>query len=131
MSDLRKSRPHEREPGAGFGHHLKRLRETRGITLEEIGDWTKIRVSYLEALEREDMRELPAPIFTKGFIKNYCRCLSVDDKPFVLEYVRRVGGDGADTVDLQEMRRHNPAKPSRLRRIFRRAMTGREDDSSF
>ena len=66
---------------ASFGEELRREREIRGISLKEISDATKISKRFLEALERNDHKTLPAPVFTRGFVREYARYvgLSVED----------------------------------------------------
>ena len=54
---------------ASFGEELRREREIRSISLKEIADATKISKRFLEAIERNDHRTLPAPVFTRGFIR--------------------------------------------------------------
>jgi cytoskeletal protein RodZ len=57
------------------GAHLRQLRETRGISLEEIARATRVNSSYLIALETDDHASLPVPVFTRGFIRAYCQAL--------------------------------------------------------
>jgi cytoskeletal protein RodZ len=56
-----------------FGTWLRRQREARSIELREIADHTKIGIRYLEALEQDRFDVLPAPVFTKGFLRQYGR----------------------------------------------------------
>jgi cytoskeletal protein RodZ len=57
------------------GTHLRRLREGRGMSLEEIARATRVSSGYLHALEADDFASLPAPVFTRGFIRAYCQSL--------------------------------------------------------
>ncbi|KKT75763.1 MAG: hypothetical protein UW69_C0010G0009 [Microgenomates group bacterium GW2011_GWA2_44_7] len=59
------------------GQLLKKTREQKQLTLEEIEKKTKIRIRYLEALEVDDYRSLPSAIVAKGFIKNYGNLLEL------------------------------------------------------
>ena len=43
-----------------FGEHLKREREMRGVSLEEIAAATRINTRYLEALEKHTGATCPA-----------------------------------------------------------------------
>jgi cytoskeletal protein RodZ len=77
----RKPRPWEtdREAGADtFGEWLKRQRELRDISLREISDVTKINLRYLEALEENHFSALPAPVFARGFLREYARYVGLD-----------------------------------------------------
>lgn len=70
-----------------FGDKLKREREMRRITLDEISESTKIPRRYLEALERENFASLPGGVFNKGFVKAYARFLGLDEEQAVSDYV--------------------------------------------
>ena len=69
-----------------LGQQLRRHREARKITLEEISDWTKINLSYLEDLEAGRFDRLPAPVFALGFLKQYARCVGLDPEEVVSLY---------------------------------------------
>ena len=51
-----------------FGERLRRERELRGVSLEEIEGATRIKIKYLEALETENWVGLPGGAFNRGFI---------------------------------------------------------------
>jgi cytoskeleton protein RodZ len=69
-----------------FGERLRREREMRGITLNEIGESTKISRRHLESLEKEDFESLPGGIFNKGFVRAYARYLGIDEEQAVADY---------------------------------------------
>jgi cytoskeletal protein RodZ len=69
-----------------FGERLRREREMRGITLDEISESTKISRRHLEALEKEEFDELPGGIFNKGFVRAYARYLGIDEEQAVADY---------------------------------------------
>ncbi len=62
------------EPESGsFGTWLRRQRELREISLRDVADRTKISLRYLEAMEEDRFDLLPAPVFAKGFLREYAR----------------------------------------------------------
>jgi cytoskeleton protein RodZ len=69
-----------------FGDRLRREREMRGITLEEITESTKISRRHLEALEGEHFDQLPGAVFNKGFVRAYARFLGIDEDRAVADY---------------------------------------------
>lgn len=71
---------------ASFGEDLRREREIRGISLKEISDATKISKRFLDALERNDHRTLPAPVFTRGFVREYARYVGLSAEDMVNRY---------------------------------------------
>lgn len=75
------------EQKAGFGEKLRREREMRGITLDEIATQTKISARNLRALEEEKFDQLPGGIFNKGFVRAYAKFLGIDEEHMVAEYV--------------------------------------------
>ncbi len=71
---------------ASFGENLRRERELRGISLEEIAATTKIKVGFLEAMEKDDLARLPGGIFARGFMRTYASYLGLDADQFIAEY---------------------------------------------
>lgn len=69
-----------------FGDRLRREREMRGITLDEITESTKISRRHLEALEGEHFDQLPGGVFNKGFVRAYARFLGIDEDRAVADY---------------------------------------------
>jgi len=75
---------------AGLGTYLSQLREERGPSIEELARVTRVSSRYLEALEREDFAQLPAPVFTKGYIRAYCQALGVPAEEALSRYAETV-----------------------------------------
>lgn len=70
-----------------FGDRLRREREARGITLDDVALTTKIRAGLLKALEDERFDQLPGGIFNKGFVRAYARHLGIDEEQAVNDYL--------------------------------------------
>jgi len=68
-----------------IGEKLKKIRQEKGLSLEEAHKKTKIHVNILKALEGEGLTNL-SPIYLKGFLKIYCNFLGVDPKECVPDY---------------------------------------------
>jgi transcriptional regulator with XRE-family HTH domain len=71
-----------------FGPTLKAERDRRGITLQAIADSTKISVSLLAALERNDVSRWPKGIFRRAFLREYVAALGLAPDTFVDEFSR-------------------------------------------
>lgn len=69
-----------------FGERLKRERELREVTLDEITSATRISGRFLEALENEDWEKLPGGVFNRGFVRSVARYLGLDEEVFLGEY---------------------------------------------
>lgn len=69
-----------------LGHILREARETKGLTLQEVQEETRINIRYLEALENGDYDRLPTPVHVRGFLRNYARFLGLDPQPLLDRY---------------------------------------------
>ena len=69
-----------------FGEYLKRERELRGITLDEISKSSNISKTYLKYLESDDFENLPADVFVRGFIRCYAQNTGMDGNVAILAY---------------------------------------------
>jgi cytoskeletal protein RodZ len=65
-------------PPPRVGEQLQLARERKGVDLFRAERDTKIRLRYLSALEDSDYDELPAAVYTKGFLRNYAIYLGLD-----------------------------------------------------
>jgi cytoskeleton protein RodZ len=74
-----------------FGESLKREREMRGVTLDEISGATRIATRFLRAIENEDWDQLPGGVFNRGFVRAVARYLGLDEENTVAEYASAVG----------------------------------------
>lgn len=84
--EMQPAEPQRGSDLASFGEELKREREIRGISLKEIADATKISKRFLEAIEKNDHKTLPAPVFTRGFVREYARYLGLNVEEMVNRY---------------------------------------------
>lgn len=69
-----------------LGHILREARETKGFTLREVQDKTRINSRFLEALEMGDFDRLPTQTHVRGFLRNYARFLGLDPEPLLERY---------------------------------------------
>jgi cytoskeleton protein RodZ len=76
---------------AGFGEHLRREREMRGISLDEICSATRIGTRFLNALENEQWDQLPGGVFNRGFVRAVAHHLGLDEESLLAEYMLATG----------------------------------------
>lgn len=69
-----------------FGEALRREREMRGVSLEEVSNATRISTRFLLALENEQWHELPGGVFNRGFVRSVSRYLGLDEDALIAEY---------------------------------------------
>lgn len=98
-----------------FGEKLKREREMRAITLEEIAEATKIGTRSLRALEEEHFDQLPGGIFNKGFVRAYAKFLGIDEEQAVADYMTATNEVGNSTTTqlaalAEQVEQHRAAK---------------------
>jgi len=70
-----------------FGEKLRKEREQRKITLDDISSTTKISTRMLRALEDEHFDELPGGVFNKGFVRAYARHIGLDEEQAITDYL--------------------------------------------
>jgi len=75
-------------PGRSLGLTLRAARETKGWDLARAERETRIRARYLAALEQGDYRDLPSPVYTRGFVRNYAQYLGLDPERALDAYRR-------------------------------------------
>lgn len=75
--------------GGPIGEILRQERLSRRLSLIDVGLQTKINPRLLEAIENDDDRSLPAPVFTAGLIASYARFLHLNPEPLVAAYRAR------------------------------------------
>ncbi|MCB8945517.1 MAG: helix-turn-helix domain-containing protein [Ardenticatenaceae bacterium] len=70
-----------------LGHILREARETKGYTLAEVQEQTRISLRFLEALEDGEYDALPTAVHVRGFLRNYARFLGLDPEPLLNRYL--------------------------------------------
>ena len=61
-----------------FGEEIRRERELREVSLKQLAAVTKVSVRHLEALESGRFDQLPAPVFSRGFLRACASHLGLD-----------------------------------------------------
>ena len=70
------------------GVRLFEARIKKGYTLEEISKATKIRSSFLSAIEKGDYKKLPSGTYALGFVRNYARFLGLPERGLLALFKR-------------------------------------------
>jgi len=85
-------------PVIPIGQDLKRERELRGISLQEIAESTKINPRLLRELEEGNLNALPGEFFVRGIIREYAKCLGLDEHNALNAYL-----ESLQTVQQEEI----------------------------
>lgn len=70
-----------------IGKILKKTREKKGLSLEEVASQTRIHHDVLKNLEDDNFHLLPSPAYVKGFLKRYGEYLGLQSGPLIEEYL--------------------------------------------
>jgi transcriptional regulator with XRE-family HTH domain len=81
-----------------FGPRLRRERERRQISLASIAANTKISLSLLQGLERDDVSRWPHGIFRRSFVRDYATAIGLDPEETTREFLMRFP-DPADPTE--------------------------------
>src|SRR5215471_3607056 len=71
------------------GLELRQARERRGLSLQQVSKITKISVPVLQAIEAADDARLPAPVFTRSFVKTYAAEVGLDRDDTLRRYLEQ------------------------------------------
>jgi cytoskeletal protein RodZ len=93
-----------------FGERLKRERELREVTLDEINSATRISNRFLEAMENEDWQKLPGGVFNRGFVRSIARFLGLDEEGLLAEYDMAHGAQEQAAPKREEVRIPSPPR---------------------
>lgn len=96
------SEPQAAETLPGPGALIRAARERLNLSLEELAAQTKLARHTLDALERDDFKQLLEPVYVRGYYRKCAKVLNLAEATLVDAYERRVAPRG-------------PALPSKLR----------------
>jgi transcriptional regulator with XRE-family HTH domain len=84
----------------GLGERLKRQRERRGVTLQQIAQSTKVPASLFAALEAGDCSRWPAGLYARAYMRAYADAVGLNPDETVEEFVAAFGSTiKADGID--------------------------------
>lgn len=73
-----------------LGAFLKKAREQRGYSLDDLQDMTKIRKRYLEAIEEGNYAVLPGSFYVRAFVKNVAEAVGLDAEEVLRVYQKDI-----------------------------------------
>jgi cytoskeletal protein RodZ len=69
-----------------IGAFLRREREVRQVSLEELVQITRVPLRMLQRIEDDRFDELPGEVFARGFLRSYARALNLDAEGVLSQY---------------------------------------------
>ena len=86
-----------------LGEELKRRREERNISLNDISESTRIGIRFLKAIDSDNYTVLPGGIFTRSFIRAYAKQVGMNEDEAMSLYNEQVAGVKAETNSLTDI----------------------------
>ena len=74
-----------------IGEFFRQVRETKGLTIDEVASKTRIRTDFVKALEDGNFAKLPDQVFARGFVRSYARSLGLDEDDAIHRFVQSAG----------------------------------------
>jgi len=71
------------------GSLFQEIREKQGIPLQEIAEETRINITYLQYIESDRYKSLPAEVYLKGYLEQYTKFLGLDPAQVVEKFLER------------------------------------------
>lgn len=72
------------------GADIRKARESKKISLEDLSDYTRISKAYLMSIEEESYEKLPAIVYVRGFLQQISRRLKIPADEVILKYIERL-----------------------------------------
>ncbi|WP_263078841.1 DUF4115 domain-containing protein [Endozoicomonas sp. Mp262] len=95
---------------------LARVREEKGLSIEDVARKLKITESYVAALEKGDFKQFPAIAFARGYIKNYARLLGLDAEVLAASVVDSAPAVSRDRLGFGQKLERSTVRSSSLLR---------------
>ena len=103
------------------GEFFKQVRETKGLTVDEVASKTRIRPDFVKALEDGNFAKLPDQVFARGFVRSYARSLGLDEEDAIQRFIQSAGAF-YEKQEERERLKVRQAEEERKRRANRKAV---------
>jgi len=104
-----------------IGEFFKQVRETKGLTIDEVASKTRIRTDFVKALEEGNFAKLPDQVFARGFVRSYARSLGLDEDDAIHRFTQSAGAF-YDKQGERERLKVRQAEEDRKRKANRKAV---------
>ncbi len=89
------------EAREGPGSRLRQARLSKGLEMSRVAAQLHLSDAMVEALESDDYKSLPGPVFVRGYLKNYTRLLGIEAQDILDDFERLVPADGGGSPLVQ------------------------------
>jgi cytoskeletal protein RodZ len=104
-----------------IGDFFRQVRETKGLTVDEVASKTRIRADFVRAIEEGNYARLPDQVFARGFVRSYARSLGLDEEDALQRFVQSAGSY-YDRQNERERLKQKQEEEDRRRRASRKAV---------
>ena len=104
-----------------IGEFFRQVRETKGLTIDEVASKTRIRTDFVKALEDGNFAKLPDQVFARGFVRSYARSLGLDEDDAIHRFTQSSGAY-YDKQGERERLKVRQAEEERKRQSNRKAV---------
>jgi len=104
-----------------IGEFFRQVRETKGLTIDEVASKTRIRTDFVKALEDGNFAKLPDQVFARGFVRSYARSLGLDEDDAIHRFTQSAGAY-YDKQGERERLKVKQAEEDRKRKANRKAV---------
>lgn len=103
------------------GEFFRQVRETKGLTVDEVASKTRIRTDFIKALEDGNYAKLPDQVFARGFVRSYARSLGLDEEDAIHRFVESAGAFYEKQGERERLRQRQ-VEEERRRKSNRKAV---------
>ncbi len=103
------------------GDFFRQVRETKGLTVDEVASKTRIRTDFVKALEEGNFAKLPDQVFARGFVRSYARSLGLDEEDAIHRFVQSAGAFYEKQGERERLRQRQ-VEEERRRKANRKAV---------
>lgn len=102
------------------GQYLNKIRSDKGLTTKDVCEATRISEVNLDAIETQDIQNLPAETFTRGLLTIYAKFMDIDPDKTVRNFMdefnaKKYGSKSPKTKATRELLAPKPlAEPSQI-----------------
>jgi cytoskeletal protein RodZ len=96
-----------------IGEEIRAARKGADLTIAEVADRAKLRVTVLQAIENDDFSLCGGDTYARGHLKVIAGILKIDSKSLLEQFDEKFGKFETALLDLSEKGKRNLEKPSK------------------
>lgn len=81
----------EKSPDEKLGAFIARVREERGMSVEELSAATKVSVAYIKSIEAGDWKAFPVAAYVRGYLHSISNKLNLNQQQVLKAYNAEIG----------------------------------------